>query len=200
MTAGTLAMAQRPVLERVPPIASTRIAMIAIVTSELMLFAGLIGMYIIVRLSHDAWPPADQPRLPLAVTTLNSLALFASLVPLTGALRAMHRDDRARAAQGLALTTALGILFLAVQGTEWIRLVHHGLTLASSQYGGAFYVLIGCHAVHVLVAVAWLATVTVLTRLGRFGADAYAGMEMCAIYWYFVAGLWAFLFPLVYLY
>ena len=200
MTTASLAMPQRRPAERVPPIPSTRIAMVAVMTSELMLFAGLVGMYLVVRLSVATWPPADQPRLPIVVTALNTLVLFGSLVPMTTALRAIGRDERDRAARALALTTAMGVGFLAVQGFEWTRLVHHGLTLASSQYGGSFYVLIGCHAVHVLAAVVWLVAVTVLTRRGRFTARRHAGLEMCGIYWYFVAGLWAFLFPLVYLY
>jgi cytochrome c oxidase subunit 3 len=200
MTTASLAMPQRRPIERVPPIPSTRIAMVALMTSELMLFAGLIGMYIVIRGSGAVWPPADQPRLPILVTTLNSLVLFGSLVPMTIALRAINRDDRTRAATALGITTALGTLFLAVQGFEWTRLVHHGLTLASSQYGAAFYVLIGCHAVHVLAAVLWLAIVTLLARGGRFTAKRHAGLEMCGIYWYFVSFLWAFLFPLVYLY
>ena len=200
MTTATIVMPRRPPIERVPPIASTRIAMMALVTSELMLFAGLIGMYIVIRLSHPVWPPADQPRLPLFVTALNSIALFASIVPLTVALRAIRRDDLRRTALALAATTVLGVLFLAVQGAEWTRLVQHGLTLGSSQYGAAFYVLIGCHATHVAAAVIWLAAVSLLAARGRYRADAHAGLEMCAIYWYFVAALWAVLFPLVYLY
>jgi cytochrome c oxidase subunit 3 len=119
---------------------------------------------------------------------------------MTTALRAIARGDGARVARALAITTALGMVFLLVQGFEWTRLVHHGLTLASSQYGAAFYVLIGCHAVHVLAAVLWLAIVTLLARGGRFTAKRHDGLEMCGIYWYFVAALWAFLFPLVYLY
>ena len=200
MTTATLAMPQRRPIERGPLIASTRIAMIALMTSELMLFAGLVGMYLVVRLSLTVWPPADQPRLPILVTSLNTLVLFGSLAPMTAALRAIRRDDQARATGALAITTALGTVFLAIQGFEWTRLVHHGLTLASSQYGASFYLLIGCHAVHVLAAVVWLATVTLLARRGRFTATRHAGLEMCGIYWYFVAALWAFLFPLVYLY
>jgi cytochrome c oxidase subunit 3 len=200
MTTTTLDMPQRPPLERVPPVASTRIAMIALITSEFMLFAGLVGMYLIVRIAAPVWPPAGQPRLPVLVTTLNSLVLFASLVPMARAVRAIGRDDRTGAATALGLTTVLGMLFLAVQGAEWTRLVQHGLTLGSSQYGGAFYVLIGCHAAHVLAAVVWLAVVTLLARGERFSAAHHDGLEMCAIYWYFVAALWALLFPLVYLY
>ncbi len=97
------------------------------------------------------------------------------------------------------MTALLGTLFLAVQGAEWVRLLHQGLTLASGTYGATFYVLIGCHAAHVLVAVAWLVATVLLAGLGRFTASRHAALEMCGIYWYFVCGLWVILFPLVYL-
>jgi len=202
MTAESLAMPRRPVIDRdrPPVIASTRIAMIALITTELMLFAGFLGMYFVVRLAHETWPPEGQPRLPLFVTALNTVVLFASVVPVTTALRATVRGAGARAARALGLATAMGVVFLAVQGFEWSRLVHHGLTLASSQYGGAFYMLIGLHALHVVAAVVWLTVVTWLARRERWTATAHAGLEMCVIYWWFVAALWAVLFPLVYLY
>jgi cytochrome c oxidase subunit 3 len=174
--------------------------MLVVIGAEMMLFAGLIGAFLVFRLSAKEWPPATLPRLPLAMTTLNTVILFASLVPLTNALRAVRRDDRARLVRAIALTAVLGAVFLGVQGAEWVRLVHHGLTLGSGTYGATFYVLIGCHGVHVLIAVTWLAVVALLARGGAFRPAHHAGLEMCAMYWYFVCALWAVLFPLVYLY
>jgi heme/copper-type cytochrome/quinol oxidase subunit 3 len=114
-------------------------------------------------------------------------------------MAAVRRDDAAAVTRNLSLATLMGVLFLAVQGFEWTRLVRHGLTLGSSIYGATFYVLIGCHAFHVLLAVLWLVTVTALAGRGFFTAAKHAPLEMCAIYWYFVCGLWVILFPLVYL-
>jgi len=183
-----------------PPVSNARLAMLVVIGAESMLFAGLIGTFLVFRLAAREWPPATLPRLPLAMTAVNTVVLFASLVPLTDALRAVRRDDRSRLVRAIALTAALGALFLAVQGAEWVRLVRHGLTLGSGTYGATFYVLIGCHGVHVLVAVAWLAVVALLARRGAFRPRRHAGLEMCAMYWYFVCALWAVLFPLVYLY
>jgi len=182
-----------------PPISNTRIAMIVLIAGESMLFAGLIGMYLVFRLSRP-WPPPDLPQLPLALTFVNTLVLFASAVPMTRALAAVRRDDRPALVRALALTALLGTTFLAVQGLEWVRLVRHGLTLGSSMYGACFYVLIGCHGVHVLVAVLWLAVTAILAARGVFRAAHHAALEMCGIYWYFVCTLWLILFPLVYLY
>jgi heme/copper-type cytochrome/quinol oxidase subunit 3 len=196
MSAGSLVMPRpRPPLERVPPVSNARLAILVIIVAESMLFAGLIGMYLVFRLSAT-WPPPGLPRLPLAVTALNTVVLLASVVPLSRAMRA-EGDAMAR---GLAATTALGATFLAVQGFEWARLVQHGLTLRSGTYGATFYVLIGCHAVHVLVAVVWLAIVALLARRGAFAGRRRGALEMCSLYWYFVCALWAVLFPLVYLY
>ena len=202
MTAESLTMPRRltylPAAPE-PAVSNTRLAIVIVITAETMLFTGLIGMYLVFRLSAPEWPPLDLPRLPATVAALNTLVLFASLVPLTRALTAVRRDEEA-GRRGVLVAAALGVVFLAVQGAEWVRLLRHGLTPGSSNYGGAFYLLIGCHAVHVLIAVLWLATVAVLVERGHFSARRYAGLEMSTIYWYFVCGLWAFLFPLVYLY
>ena len=49
------------------------------------------------------------------------------------------------------------------------------------------------------VALVWLVTLAVLARRAHPGWSSSAGLEMCTVYWYFVCGLWAFLFVLVYL-
>jgi heme/copper-type cytochrome/quinol oxidase subunit 3 len=201
MVAESLAVPRRVVhrsRDHAPAVSNARIAMAVLIMAETMLFAGLVGMFIVFRLSAPQWPPANQPRLPLGLTTFNSLVLLASALPLTRTLRAIRRDDVRAAIRGLATTLVLGAAFLTIQGVEWTRLVHFGLTLSSGPYGGSFYVLIGCHALHVLAAAGWLAVVTLLARWRRFTAGAHAGLEMCAIYWYFVCALWVLLFLLVY--
>lgn len=202
MSAGSLAMPRHavpPPRERVPVVSNAKLAVVILIGSECMLFVGLIGMYMVFRLAAPNWPPADLPRLPLGITGLNTLVLFGSVPWMTRAMAAIRRDDVPTVARDLSITTLLGVLFLAVQGLEWTRLVHHGLTLGSSIYGATFYLLIGCHALHVFIAVLWLATIAVLARRGTFTAARHAPLEMCAIYWYFVCGLWVILFPLVYL-
>ena len=191
--------ARRPI-ESAPPVSNGRLAMMVVVAGESMLFTGLIGAYIVFRFAARDWPPPGLPRLPIALTAVNTLILFASTVAMTRALRAVRRDDHALLERTLLITVSLGALFLGVQGLEWTRLVHHGLTLASGTYGSVFYVLIGCHGAHVLLAVGWLAVTTVLAHRGVFTAAHHVALEMCAIYWYFVCALWALLFPLVYLY
>jgi len=203
METGSLVMPRRVVPLARPDegraVSNARLAMIVLIAGESMLFAGLIGAYLVFRLAARNWPPPDLPRLPLGLTAANSVLLLASGIPMARALRAARRYDRRRVARSLGQTALLGGTFLLVQGIEWVRLVRHGLTLASGTYGATFYVLIGCHGVHVLAAVTWLAVTALLARRGAFIAGRQAPLEMCTIYCYFVCALWVVLFPLVYL-
>ena len=182
-----------------PFISSGMIAIMMLIASEMMLFSGLIGSFLIFRLQAAFWPPPALPRLPIAVTWVNTFVLLSSALTMTLALRAAHRSRQRLTRRYLLGTLALGVTFLAVQGTEWVRLVAHGLKLSSGAYGGTFYLLIGCHGAHVTAGVIWLTCVVWLAMGGRYNARNAHGIELCAVYWYFVCAVWPVLFGLVYL-
>ncbi len=182
-----------------PPISNARLAMAIFLAFESMFFAALIAAYLVSRLRATTWPPNDLPRLPLAVTWMNTAVLALSAYTMHRARAAQHAGRREDLAHNLVATGILGTLFLAVQGSEWARLVRHGLTLSTGMYGATFYTLIGCHGLHVLAAVAWLLVVLARAQRHRFAAPIRVPLELCGIYWFYVVGLWAALFPLVYL-
>ncbi len=181
------------------PIASNVLAVAIFIASEVMLFGGLLSAFMILRAENSQWPPLGQPRLPLLVTTLNSLILFASAWTVIRAVRAARNGERDALTNQLSLTLLLGAIFLFVQGSEWIRLIHFGLTVSSSVYGGLFYTLVGIHAVHVMGAVVALCVVLRLARQGRYLPDDYSGVVACSLYWCFVVLLWGVIYVTVYL-
>lgn len=187
--------------ENVKPISNARLAILMLLAAELMLFAGLIGAFLVFRVGSVTWPPPSQIeiRLPLRVTGLNTVVLLLSGYTMIQAFRAIRKDDRKELKGWLLVTASLGSVFLIVQGSEWVRLVGFGLTLSSGIYGALFYLLIGCHALHVAFAVIWLLVVFALAMRERFSAARHVGVELCAIYWIFVVGLWPILYALVYL-
>lgn len=182
-----------------PFISNGMIAVLAVVASEMMLFSGLIGSFLIFRLSAPFWPPPGLPRLPIGITWVNTLVLLTSAATMLFAVRAVHRSRQRLLRRYLAITGILGATFLLIQGSEWVRLVAHGLKLSSGTYGGTFYTLIGCHGLHVTAAVIWLVAVAVTANRGRYNARNASGVEVCAVYWFFVCAIWPVLFGLVYL-
>ncbi len=189
-----------PLVSQEPIISNARLALLMFLGAEAMFFAGLIGAFIVFRVGSTTWPPYLQPRLPVAVTGVNTLILLLSGLTMRWALSAIRAGEPNRLVRYLATTAFLGSLFIAIQGYEWIRLIHFGLTLSSGVYGATFYTLIGCHGLHVLGAVLWLGVVLMMARAGRFTSERHAGVVLCGMYWTFVVGLWPLLYGLVYLY
>jgi heme/copper-type cytochrome/quinol oxidase subunit 3 len=167
--------------------------------TEVMFFAGLISAFLILRAGSANWPPPDQPRLPVAVTGINTLFLLLSGYTMHRALKAIRKGYPQTLTRWLLATGVLGGIFLGVQGAEWIRLVSYGLTFTSSLYGAIFYTLIGCHGLHLFVAIITLLVVISKALRGRYARHKHTGVELCRMYWYFVVGIWPTLYLLVYL-
>lgn len=181
------------------PVQNALLGMILFLGTDFMFFAALIGAFLVFRLGSTDWPPPGQPRLPLLVTGANTAILLASGLTMYRALRSRRQREQREQRRWLTVTAILGATFLAVQGSEWIRLVGFGLTMSSSVYGSIFYTLIGCHAVHVLGAVIWLLIVMLLARRGHFEAKPGVALQLAGMYWFLVVALWPILYVLVYL-
>ena len=182
------------------PLDNAHLGLLVFLGAEAMLFASFVMGFFVLRTQAEVWPPPLQPRLPVAVTALNTLCLLASSATMLGARRALGRGDRAALLRGLGATAALGAGFLTVQGWEWARLLGFGLRVSSGTYGGTFYTLIGLHGAHVVGALAWLGAVLVGVWAGRLGTHRATPVSLCAVYWHFVVAVWPVLYVLVYLY
>lgn len=184
-----------------PLLSNARLGILVLLGAEIMLFSGLIGAFLVFRIGNVTWPPPSHIgiELPRVVTGINTVLLLLSGYTMFQGWRAIQKDRVKQLCNWLLITGVLGLLFLGVQGSEWVQLIRSGLTLQSGVYGGIFYVLIGCHAVHVLSAVIWLFIVFGMAMAGRFSANRYTSVDTCTIYWIFVVALWPILYVLVYL-
>lgn len=185
--------------ERRPLLENATIGMLIFLAAETMLFTGLVAAFLVLRLGAPVWPPPLQPRLPIEATGVNTLFLLGSSFTMVRALRAIRRGDQAGLVRGLGLTTLLGAIFLGVQGYEWARLVHFGLTVSSGAYGTTFYTLIGAHGLHVLAAVTLLLVVLVRAKRGCFSPQGHTAVRVSGMFWHYVVGVWPILYTLVYL-
>lgn len=182
-----------------PPLRSSSLGMLLFLGADVMFFAGLVGAFIVFRFGAVDWPPPGQPRLPVGITGLNTLILLSSGATMLSAWRRIRAGDRRGLMRALLWTASLGGAFLAVQGSEWLKLLAFGMTISSSVYGAIFYTLIGAHGLHVAAAVIWLLVVLGMAARGRFDRHSYAGVQLCAMYWALVVLLWPGLYGLVYL-
>jgi cytochrome c oxidase subunit 3 len=98
---------------------------------------------------------------------------------------------------GFALAGVFAIAFLAGQFWVWQQFVAWGYFLASNPANSFFYLLTGLHALHLLGGlIAW--GIIVAKYLQRVPLPQLsASVELCAIYWHYLLGLWFVLFALL---
>lgn len=182
------------------PPATCKFGMIMFLASEAMLFAGLIGGYIVLRLSQPHWPPLpDSPHLPVLLTGINTIFLVSSSFTYHFAEGAVKKGKSGLF--WLFATIVLGSIFVGVQCYEWTHLHHEGLWFnKGGVYGSSFFLMTGFHGAHVVIGV--LLIIWVFLRqltLRCYTPARHVSMENVGLYWHFVDGVWIFLFAIVYL-
>ena len=185
--------------------------------SEVMFFVAFFGALFYIRNVSlpwlgDAellWPgftgtwPSSGPALtekfnPMGawgLPAINTLLLLTSGVTLTWAHWGLMKEKRNQLIIGLALTIALGTVFLFLQVTEY----HEAeFTIKTGVYGATFYLLTGFHGLHVTMGAIMLSIILIRVLKGHFSATNHFGFEAVAWYWHFVDVVWLFLFVFIY--
>jgi cytochrome c oxidase subunit 3 len=184
-------------ISRRPVLTTARIGVILFLVTEVMLFAGLLTAFLVLKGRAPAWPPPGQPRLPVAATAVNTVVLLLSGAAMLRAV-AQSRRIGGKTAAWLAAAAGLGLAFLVGQGIEWVRLLGYGFTTGSGVYGSTFYVVVGIHAAHVLVAVLALAVIWALSLVGQITPAHREPVVIVAFFWLFVVLVWPILYLLLY--
>jgi cytochrome c oxidase subunit III len=195
--------------------------------SEVMFFAAFFGALFYTRVLSvpwlaDAetgsllwegfsasWPTAGPgltqdgfeftPMGAWGIPAINTLLLLTSGVTVTWAHWGLKKNNRKQLILGLAMTVALGLVFMSLQAYEYYHAyVDLGLTLGAGVYGATFFMLTGFHGFHVLVGTTMLIIMLLRSIAGHFTADHHFAFEAVSWYWHFVDVVWVLLFILVY--
>jgi cytochrome c oxidase subunit 3 len=190
------------------PPATCRFGMIMFLASEAMLFAGLIGGYIVLRLSrNEPWPPAGAPDIGVQwpLTGLNIVMIVNSLILISSSFfyhfaEASIKKHGKSGLLWLLVTIVAGRIFLGVQAWEWVHLHHEGLWFNTyGIYGSCFFVMTGFHGMHVLIGIGlivWVFLRQLFLRCYKPGHTA--SLDNVGLYWHFVDGVWIFLYTILY--
>ncbi|MFB6345868.1 MAG: heme-copper oxidase subunit III [bacterium] len=169
------------------------VGMIVFLMTEVMFFAGLIvAQSVLWSQGGSGWPPPGQPRLPVSLSLLNTVVLLGSGLCLAESFRQLSWNKTL-----FRSSLFLGVLFLCVQGYEWVRLLGHGLTAKTSAYGGFFYAIVGSHALHAVGGLCVLLWVESRLRNEEFG-ESIMNYFVPSLFWFFVVGVWPVLFLTTY--
>ena len=171
--------------------------MVLFLLSDVATFSAGFVYYAFVRVG--AWPPEHLPPLLGSLVAANTLLLLASSVTLHYGHAALESGNRRRFVGLLAVTVALGVVFVAGQALEYYEFVAgEGFTLSSGAFASAFYGLTGLHGLHVCLGVVLLAIVLARALRGEYSAERDASVRTASLYWHFVDAVWVFLVAVLY--
>ncbi|MDH5642982.1 MAG: cytochrome c oxidase subunit 3 [Gemmatimonadota bacterium] len=175
-----------------------KIAFWAFIGSECLLFGSLIATYLSYEGKSVVGPyPGEILDIPL--TSISTFVLLMSSLAMVLALDGVTKGDNKQARIWLATTVLFGAIFLGFQAYEFQHFVHNGLTLSTNLFGSTFFVLTGCHGLHVLGGVIWLSSLLIQSYRNKLGPDKAMTVEIAGLYWHFVDVVWIVIFTVVYL-
>ena len=172
-----------------------KFAMWLFLASVGMLFAAFTSAYI-VRQAEGNWVYFELPRLFYYTTFI----ILLSSVTMQWAYGSAKKDNLDRVKLLVAMTSILGLVFLAGQVLAWGELVRMSVYLVGNPSGSFLYVLTGLHGLHLVSAIIFLLVVLNSTWNYKVHSKNLAQMEMCTTYWHFLSGLWLYLFVFLLLY
>jgi cytochrome c oxidase subunit III len=182
---------------------SKKLGMWLFIVSDSLTFSALLISYAYVRLFTPDWPRPFEIWPEIAKSSLMTFVLLSSSLTMVLAVAAAHSGNVQRAVKFLLATMACGVAFVLIHATEWITLIHDGLTPWTNPwnksvplFGGAFFGLTGLHMLHVTIGVVYLGVICWGFNKGKWTAEH---VEVSGLYWHFVDLVWMFIFPLLYL-
>lgn len=180
------------------PITNGKLGIWLFLASEAMFFTGLIAAFIILWMSHPAWPGAEG-HLNRAIGTMNTFVLICSSMTMALALGSEQRGDLAATRRWLLVTILLGAAFLGIKSSEYHAKLTRAIFPSTNVFWSCYFALTGFHFLHVLAGMIF--NLYVLLRAASRSWSGYRQrLEFAGLYWHFVDIVWIFLFPLLYLF
>jgi heme/copper-type cytochrome/quinol oxidase subunit 3 len=165
--------------------------------SEIMVFGGLIGSYILSRIAAGGWV-VERAHVNTRLAVINTLVLVTSSLTVVEAHAAAEAEQRGRARNFLLATVLLGCMFLCIKAYEYSGELTHGFTPGSGLFWSFYYTMTGLHGLHVLAGII-INFALFIAAGGRSWTKVQHRVEYAGLYWHFVDVVWIFLFPLLYL-
>lgn len=167
--------------------------LLVLLTATTMIFAAFTSAFWVRRGLSNDWAPTTLPP----ILWVNTVVLLVSSVMLQIARRSLKAGKRTEFNRYWTIGTGLGILFLLGQALAWRQLSDAGVFIASNPTSSFFYVLTAAHALHVLGGISALVYVDVKALLLQLGPGKRTAVDVSALFWHFLDGLWIYLMILL---
>lgn len=169
------------------------------VLSDIVLFSALFATYAALSRATDGGPTSNQlfDRNLVAVETI---ALLLSSFVCGLAIIAAKRRNMLWTQVWLFVTGLLGLVFLAIELSEFAHMISIGAGPQRSAFLSSFFTLVGCHGAHVTAGLLWIGTMMAQIWAKGFDRAHVIRRLLClSIFWHALDIIWVAIFTIVYL-
>ncbi|HEX8484412.1 cytochrome c oxidase subunit 3 [Sphingomonas sp.] len=166
--------------------------------SDFVMFSGFFAAYAVL-VGNTAGGPSGRELfdLPLVAAETAFLLLSSFSCGMAGIAAAARNAFWFQVA--MAVTALLGAAFLALELYEFVHLIGEGAGPDRSAFLSAFFALVGCHGLHVVLGLLWLTTMMAQVWAKGFREDILRRITCSALFWHALDIIWVALFTIVYL-
>jgi cytochrome c oxidase subunit III len=165
---------------------------------DVMLFAGLIGAYFVLRGGTQVWPPTDLPHLNKSLIGLSSMSLALGAVFLSLTVHAQNRNELIRMRASLILSLLFLATFLAMNAIEWRNLLAFGLHIRTI-FGGIYFLITGVFHIHILAGMCYILLKYRRTLRWKYYTRSTVSIAHLSYFMYAMLIVWLSLYSVVYL-
>jgi cytochrome o ubiquinol oxidase subunit 3 len=168
------------------------------VLSDIILFSALFATYASLSGATDGGPGSQQlfDRTTVAIETM---ALLLSSFTCGLAMIAAKRSHLFWTQVWLAVTGALGLVFLFLELREFAGMISEGAGPQRSAFLSSFFTLVGCHGAHVTAGLMWIGTMMAQIWAKGFREHIVRRLLCFSIFWHALDIIWVAIFTIVYL-
>lgn len=166
--------------------------------AEVVLFSCLFATYLVLH-GRTAGGPVSAKLYDVNGFLTETLLLLTSSFTCGIAIFEMHRGSKKGLITWLIITILLGLGFIGMEVSEFVKYVSMGAVLQRSAYLSSFFILVGTHGAHVSLGILWMLGITI--QLIRHGITPITARKafIVSLYWHFLDVVWVFIFTVVYL-
>ncbi|HVB29873.1 MAG TPA: cytochrome c oxidase subunit 3 [Terriglobia bacterium] len=175
------------------PPGAYRIAIWIVIVAITMFFLALTSALVVRSGISNDWVHTAIPP----ILYFNTLVLICSSVTLELSRRSLKREAGEKFARWLYVTTALGITFILGQLAAWRELAAQGIYIATNPSSSFLYMLTAAHGLHLLGGILGLLYLVFRRRQILAIPRKRIALDVTAIYWHFMDGLWIYLLILL---
>jgi cytochrome o ubiquinol oxidase subunit 3 len=166
--------------------------------SDIIMFAALFASYAVLVRSTAGGPTGSQ-LFNQTTVAIETVCLLVSSYTCGLMSLAIKSRGYLRTYLWALITFALGATFLGVEIREFSSMIAIGAAPQRSAFLSAFFTLVGCHGLHVVLGLIWLMVMMVQVMVFGFVARVQNRLLCFSLFWHALDIVWVGVLTVVYL-